>query len=407
VQVNHEGPPVETGSYCRSAAEARSQAQNPGGSSSSAAAVIRSAPSRPGDEPIDRLPGVRAKILYKKNSIKGEPYIPPAKEREGAPSRKPRPEKIWETGRRGRRPEPSGARGGREDWVAMDKKSLSSSPISGTRRNASPHTWRLWPGPPRVAAYLKDRGFRWDKPGTSSCAGYLAAVTRKKRKKTTIGRKLAALRSFYDSASGPSACPRPRPRSWRRRGRTSASRPSSRETMRPSSSICRARRNPGLRDKAILELLYATGIRCPSSSASSRPDHPLSGEARPGPRQGQEGRIVPFAAKPGRQLEAYGQAGRARRGREEGLLRQEYRGGRLTTRSVQRMVHQYIPPASPAYQPAFPPPVPSQSHFSSGRGGGLASSGASRPCQPGHDEKYTHVDLRQLLAVYKKSHPRG
>lgn len=66
-------------------------------------------------------------------------------------------------------------------------------------KNASPHTLAAYARDLRqVAAYLKERGVRWDKAGNVVLRGYLAELHEKKRAKATIGRKLASLRSFYD-----------------------------------------------------------------------------------------------------------------------------------------------------------------------------------------------------------------
>lgn len=85
-----------------------------------------------------------------------------------------------------------------------------------------------------------------------------------------------------------------------------------------------------------------------------------------------------------------------------------YRGGRLTTRSVQRMVQAHIRRTAVSRRIS---PHSIRHSFAShllGRGADL------RVIQEllGHaslatTQKYTHVDLRQLLAVYKKSHPRS
>ena len=130
-------------------------------------------------------------------------------------------------------------------------------------RNASPHTVDAYGRDLReVAAYLKEREVRWDKAGNVVLRGYLAELHEKKRKKSTIGRKLAALRSFYDFcvrtkriAENPAkilATPRQDKRvpSFLTEDETA-------ELL----DLPRSAKPLDLRDKAILELLYATGIR--------------------------------------------------------------------------------------------------------------------------------------------------
>lgn len=280
-------------------------------------------------------------------------------------------------------------------------------------KNASPHTVAAYGRDLReVAAYLKEREVRWDKAANVVLRGFLAELHEKKRKKSTVGRKLAALRSFYDFcvrtkriAENPAkilATPR-----QDRRVPSFLTEDETAELL----DLPRSSKPLDLRDKAILELFYATGIRVSELVGIEAADIHLGERLVRVRGKGKKERIVPFGGKAREALEAYGRARAGLSGEGaagEAAFFLNYRGGRLTARSVQRMVHKYIRRTAVARKIS---PHSLRHSFAShllGRGADL------RVIQEllGHaslatTEKYTHVDLRQLLSVYKKSHPRS
>jgi tyrosine recombinase XerC len=279
-------------------------------------------------------------------------------------------------------------------------------------KNASPHTLAAYERDLRqVAAYLKECEVRWDKASNVVLRGFLAELHEKKRKKTTIGRKLAALRSFYDFclrknwiAENPAkilATPRQEKRvpSFLSEDETSA-----------LLDLPRSEEPLDLRDKAILELFYATGIRVSELVGIETADLHFGERLVRVRGKGKKERIVPFGSKAREALEDYRrvrpQLAEGGDGGEAFFL--NYRGGRLTTRSVQRMVHKYIRRTAVSRKIS---PHSLRHSFAShllGRGADL------RVIQEllGHaslatTQKYTHVDLKHLLTVYRKSHPRS
>jgi integrase/recombinase XerC len=279
-------------------------------------------------------------------------------------------------------------------------------------KNASPHTLAGYGRDLRqVAAYLKEREVRWDKAGNVLLRGFLAELHEKKRKKSTIGRKLAALRSFYDF------CVR---KKWVTENPAKLLATPKQEKKVPSFlsedeaaallDLPKSGRPLDLRDKAILELFYASGIRVSELVGVETGDLHFGERLVRVRGKGKKERIVPFGRKAQEALEAYLRArpqltGNA--GAEEAVFL-NYRGGRLTTRSVERMVHKYIRRTAVARKIS---PHSLRHSFAThllGRGADL------RVIQEllGHSslattQKYTHVDLKQLLEVYKKSHPRS
>ncbi len=279
-------------------------------------------------------------------------------------------------------------------------------------KNASPHTIAGYERDLlQVAAYLKEREVRWDKAGNVVLRGFLAELHEKKRKKTTIGRKLAALRSFYDF------CLRKKyvtenPAKVLARPRQEKRVPSFLSEDETTMLLDMPKGNEPLerRDRAILELFYATGIRVSELVGIETADLHFGERLVRVRGKGKKERIVPFGHKA---LEAMEDYRRARPVLAEGgdggeAFFLNYRGGRLTTRSVQRMVHKYIRQTAVARKIS---PHSLRHSFAShllGRGADL------RVIQEllGHaslatTQKYTHVDLKQLLSVYKKSHPRS
>jgi tyrosine recombinase XerC len=279
-------------------------------------------------------------------------------------------------------------------------------------KNASPHTIAAYGRDLRqVAAYLKQREIRWDKAGNVVLRGFLAELHEKKRQKTTIGRKLASLRSFYDF------CLRRKyvtenPAKILARPRQDKRVPSflSEDEAAELLDLPRGGGPLDLRDRAVLELLYATGVRVGELVGIETGDIHFGERLVRVRGKGKKERLVPFGGKALKAMEAYrpARAALARGGEGGEAFFLNYRGGRLTTRSVQRMVHKYIRRTAVARKIS---PHSLRHSFAShllGRGADL------RVIQEllGHaslstTQKYTHVDLNQLLRVYKKSHPRS
>jgi integrase/recombinase XerC len=279
-------------------------------------------------------------------------------------------------------------------------------------KNASPHTLAGYERDLRqVAAYLKEREVRWDRTGNVVLRGFLAELYERKRKKATIGRKLAALRSFYEF------CVR---KKWMAENPAKILATPRQEKRVPSflsedeaAELLDLPRSSGpldLRDKAILELFYATGIRVSELVGIEAADIHLGERLVRVRGKGRKERIVPFGRKAREAIEDYRRVRPRLAGAGAGAdaFFLNYRGGKLTTRSVQRMVGKHIRRTAVARKIS---PHSLRHSFAShllGRGADL------RVIQEllGHaslatTQKYTHVDLKQLLAVYKKSHPRS
>jgi integrase/recombinase XerC len=162
----------------------------------------------------------------------------------------------------------------------------------------------------------------------------------------------------------------------------------------------------GRRDRAILELFYASGIRLSELVALDLEDVDLAGRMVRVMGKGRKERIVPFNQKAARALRAW-LKDRMALTRGDALF-VNARGGRLTGRSVQRLVARYVSSCSTRLGVS---PHALRHSFATH----LLQNGADlRAIQEllGHvrlstTQRYTHVNVAQLLEVYRKAHPRA
>jgi integrase/recombinase XerC len=291
-------------------------------------------------------------------------------------------------------------------------------------RNASPHT---------VAAYESDLSqfiaFAGEHTGRKHALqpkhlnldvirGYLGELYRQGQARTSVARKVSALRTFT--------------RYLRREGFIDAD-PAvlavapKREQKVPAhlsvDEMSQLLETPdlstplGRRDRAILELFYASGIRLSELVALDLEDVDLSGRMVRVMGKGRKERIVPFNKSAEKTLRKWysdralliHREGRRQKTRQQGTpLFVNARGGRLTGRSVQRLVARYVSTCSTRFGIS---PHALRHSFATH----LLQAGADlRAIQEllGHvrlstTQRYTHVNVAQLLDVYRKAHPRA
>ena len=172
----------------------------------------------------------------------------------------------------------------------------------------------------------------------------------------------------------------------------------------------------GRRDRAILEVFYASGLRLSELVGLDLDDLNLSGRVVRVLGKGRKERIVPFNTTAAAALKAWladrsafpqpQRAGKSRRQKDPLFL--NYRGTRLSTRSVDKLVRKYVAACSTRYGIS---PHALRHSFATH----LLEAGADlRAIQEllGHvqlstTQRYTHVNAAQLLDVYRKSHPRA
>lgn len=172
--------------------------------------------------------------------------------------------------------------------------------------------------------------------------------------------------------------------------------------------------DPGARDRAILELLYATGIRVGELTGLNLEDLNLSERMIRVRGKGRKEREVPFGEPARLALDAWMSIRQrllftAREGvRDSRAVFLNLRGGRLSARSVLRLVQHWM--STTATRLDISPHALRHSFATH-----LLNAGADlRLIQEllGHSslsttQKYTHLSVETLMQVYRKSHPRA
>jgi integrase/recombinase XerC len=278
-------------------------------------------------------------------------------------------------------------------------------------RNASPHTRRAYARDLAQFVEHLEREFgrapKAEDVDHLAIRGFLAALHRSGIKKVSAARKLACLRSFF--------------RWLCREGRLL------RNPARPLLSPRMDRRIPncldegevrallevqddsdaGLRARALLEMLYATGIRCAELVGLDLAHLDLESRTARVLGKGSKERVVLYGRSAAQAIEAYLPARARTRPRSDALFANA-RGGRLSDRSVRTILTRQLQLASVARRVS---PHALRHSFATH----LLERGADlRAIQEllGHSslsttQRYTHVNTRQILEAYRKAHPRA
>jgi integrase/recombinase XerC len=290
-------------------------------------------------------------------------------------------------------------------------------------RNASPHTLRNYASDLRqFRDFLKQAQSNPDGRADLGAIdemelrAYLASLFQAQKQKSSVARKLAAVRAFFRFLAREGAIEKnpcagvSTPKLARKLPRIMTEEETNNLLDRLAEAI------PGgepmlKRDRAILELLYASGLRVSELAGLDLRSVNFGDKMVLVRGKGRKERIVPFGRKAGEALDAYLPV-RDRilaENRASGqALFLNARGRRLTVRSVDRLVRKYVG--------SFGPNVRVSPH-------GLRHAFASHLLAEGADlraiqemlghaslsttQRYTQVSIQQLIEVYDKAHPKA
>ncbi|HXV34009.1 MAG TPA: tyrosine-type recombinase/integrase [Gaiellaceae bacterium] len=252
-----------------------------------------------------------------------------------------------------------------------------------------------------LAAWLRRNHLTLDRFDAGAFAAYAAELGadrpgRRPRKlaQTTVARKLAAVRSFLRATLGPSRVPDLAVSGRRRRRLPHAPRPGETDALLAGVESADAL---GLRNRALLELVYSAGLRAQEAVDLRLADVDFEQELVHVRGKGGKERVVPLGEEAAYRLRLYLERGRPELARgAENTLFLSARGRPLDTSSLRRLL-----PNPHRLRHAF------ATH--------LLEGGADlRTIQEllGHaslstTQIYSHVDARRLRRVYDHAHPRS
>jgi len=236
---------------------------------------------------------------------------------------------------------------------------------------------------------------------------YLAHLARRKLSRSSTARHLSALRTFFRylmREGGITANPARAVATPKREKHLPA-------VMQPTD-VALLLEQPdtedvlGKRDRAFLEMLYASGLRISELVGIDLDDIELRARLVKVHGKGSKERIVPFGKKAEAAVRSWLEVRVAEP--DEQALFVNYRGERITTRSVRRLFEGYVRKAS--LRAGISPHTMRHSFATH-----LLTAGADlRGIQEllGHSslsttQKYTHLNDWQLIEVYRKAFPRG
>ncbi|HEX4948259.1 MAG TPA: tyrosine recombinase XerC [Blastocatellia bacterium] len=244
---------------------------------------------------------------------------------------------------------------------------------------------------------------------------YMASLYEKKKKKSSIHRKVACLRTFFRFLCREGVLEK-NPAMLVSSPRVERNLPNhlSIEQMIKFIETPETDTVLGKRDRAILELLYASGVRVSELVGLNLTDIDFNNQTLRVKGKGRKERMVPFGSHAKAALEAYlGVRGELLveadpDERDPNAVFMNYQGTRITTRSVGRMLDKYCKQCAEIHHVS---PHALRHSFATH----LLDAGADlRTIQEllGHarlttTQQYTHVSTDKLMEVYDKAHPKA
>lgn len=298
----------------------------------------------------------------------------------------------------------------------MDKYLSSFEEFLSSERNYSKHTLKAYiTDLKEFGLVLKDMNLISSESGDIDFVHMDEAPIRafisklyKKNKKVSISRKIASIRTFFEflirrgDMKSNSAKLVPTPKGEKRL-----------PTFLTVDEVIKLVEAPGsdnvyeLRDRAILELLYSCGLRVSELVGINLNDLDLNSMSVKVLGKGKKERMATLGSKACSAIKTY-LVQRLDLKPKEDCLFVNSRGGRLTTRSIDRIIKKYAVKAG--IQKNISPHVLRHTFATHLLGGGADLRAIQEML--GHEslsttQRYTHTSVEKLMEIYDKTHPRA
>lgn len=276
-----------------------------------------------------------------------------------------------------------------------------------------------------VSAYADDlKGFiEWARRGRVVELGdidvrvlrrYVAWLSQRRYERRSIARKLSAVRSFLGWAVLHELIPS---NPAEQIGAPKLNRPLP-KVLKASEAARLCELPPpdhpvGVRDRAVLEVLYGSGLRVGELCGLDVDDADLGSATVRATGKGRKERVVPLSEAAVRSLSAYVQqarpwfASKSKGEREGAPLWLNQRGARLGQRSVRALIASYAEPEGTAGIGPHTLRHSFATHLLDGGADLRAVQDLLGHASLATTQIYTHVSSERLRAVYEQSHPRA
>lgn len=280
-------------------------------------------------------------------------------------------------------------------------------------RGASVHTLRAYRGDlEELVAWLKGRGIE-DPRAVSPRAlrGWLAQLDERKLARASLQRKLSAVRSFFRRLQEQGLVDvHPATGLRQRRGERRLPSALAREEVESLLASPDVSTALGRRDRALLEVIYSAGTRAAETVGLDRSDVDLGRGVARVQGKGRKERLVALGSHAVSALREYlNDPARPRSTpRAASALFLNARGGRLTTRSLGRLVERAL--ARSGVRRRVTPHTLRHSFATHLLDAGCDLRSVQELLGHAHlttTQIYTHVSIERLREIYERAHPRA